>query len=237
MTSEPRRARPGRDAGYQQSVFINCPFDVAYRPMFDAIVFTVLACGLVPRSALEIDDASQTRIDKIGTLIGGCQCGIHDISRVELNEHGLPRFNMPPELGLFLGAKRFGGPEQRRKTCLVLDSEPFQYQTFISDISGQDITAHGGDTGRTITAIRNWLSSSLPGDQQAIPGGAEMTRRFGRLRSDLPALCRKLHIEVHELTFTDNVRIVSKWLQDTEAPPVAGPLLPPAGPEGIVSTE
>ena len=173
--------------------------------------------GLIPRSALEIDDASQTRIDKIGTLIGDCRWGIHDISRVELNEHGLPRFNMPLELGLFLGAKRFGGPGQRGKTCLVLDSDPFRFQKFISDISGQDITPHGGDTGRIITAIRNWLSGSLPRSEPAISGGAEITRRFGRFQGDLPALCQELRIEFHELTFTDNVRIVSKWLLDTES--------------------
>ena len=217
VTSDTRRTRAERDADYQRGVFINCPFDAAYKPMFDAIVFAVLVCGLVPRSALEIDDASQTRIDKIGTLIGDCRWGIHDISRVELNEHGLPRFNMPLELGLFLGAKRFGGLEQRGKTCLVLDSDPFRFQKFISDISGQDITPHGGDTGRIITAIRNWLSGSLPRSEPAISGGAEITRRFGRFQGDLPALCQELRIEFHELTFTDNVRIVSKWLLDTES--------------------
>ena len=185
--------------------------------MFDAIVFTVLACGLVPRSALEISDASQTRIDKIGTLIGGCQWGIHDISRVELNDYGLPRFNMPLELGLFLGAKQFGGSGQRGKTCLVLDTDPFRFQMFISDIAGQDITPHGGEPRRIITAIRNWLAGSLPPGEPVIPGGSEIARRFGRFQADLPALCQELQIEVLELTFTDKVRIVSKWLLDTES--------------------
>lgn len=218
MTPDRRKRKPERDANYQQDVFINCPFDAAYRPMFDAIVFAVVVCGLAPRSALEIDDASQTRIDKITNLIGDCRWGVHDISRVELNEHGLPRFNMPLELGLFLGAKRFGSPAQRGKTCLVLDTDPFRYQKFISDIAGQDITAHGGEIGRTITAIRNWLSSSSGGSQSAIPGGPELTRRFSRFQSDLPGLCQEWNIEVHELTFTDNVRLVSKWLLGTDPP-------------------
>ena len=52
---------------------------------------------------------------------------------------------MPLELGLFLGAKRFGGTDQRSKKALVLDREPYRYQTFISDIAGKDIHAHGGD--------------------------------------------------------------------------------------------
>ncbi len=216
MKPKPRRTNAEREADYQLGVFINCPFDRAYKPMFDATIFAVLACGLVPRSALELDDAGQTRIDKIGSLIGDCRRGIHDISRVELNEHGLPRFNMPFELGLFLGAKRFGGPAQRAKSCLVLDSDPFRFQRFISDISGQDITSHGNDPTRLIRAIRAWLANSLPPRDPAIPGGAEIARRFDRFNDDLRVLCQEVLMEIDELTFVDYVRIVSKWLLDAD---------------------
>ena len=90
---------------YQNSVFINCPFDGEYLPVFRAIVFTVSVCGLVPRCTLEHDDASQVRLEKIYRLIGSSAFGIHDISRTELDEENqLPRFNMPLELGFFLGA-------------------------------------------------------------------------------------------------------------------------------------
>jgi len=44
---------------YATSVFVNCPFDTQYKPLFEAIVFTVFACGFQPRCALEIDDASE----------------------------------------------------------------------------------------------------------------------------------------------------------------------------------
>ena len=50
-----------------------------------AIVFSVHDCGLVARSALEISDRSQVRIDRIPTLIEECQFGIRDISRTELD--------------------------------------------------------------------------------------------------------------------------------------------------------
>ena len=188
--------------------------------MSDAIVFVVFVCGLILRSALEIDDASQTRIDKIAALIGACRWGIHDISRVELNEHGLPRFNMPFELGLFLGARRFGVGGQRRKSCLVFDTDPFRFQKFISDISGQDITPHGDHPGRIMAAVRNWLSNSLPPREPAIPGGTEIKRLFDRFEADVPELCRELRIEIHELTFADYARIVSSWLRDAESPAV-----------------
>ena len=125
-----------------EHVFINCPFDSDYKPLFDAMVFAVFDCGFVPRCSLEVEDAADVRIDKISRIIQECKFGIHDLSRIELNEHGFPRFNMPFELGLFLGAKRYGSGKQREKTCLIFEKEGFDYKEFISDIGGQDITPH-----------------------------------------------------------------------------------------------
>jgi len=108
----------GASRRYSNSVFINCPFDGEYKRIFDALVFAVFDCGYVARCTLEIDDASRARIENILTIIGECKFGIHDISRTELSEgSGLPRFNMPLELGLFLGAARFGGGQQRERNA------------------------------------------------------------------------------------------------------------------------
>jgi hypothetical protein len=49
---------------YDKSVFINCPFDRAYKPLLDAIVFAVFDCGFRPRCALEIEDGGQVRMEK-----------------------------------------------------------------------------------------------------------------------------------------------------------------------------
>jgi hypothetical protein len=64
---------------------------------------------------------------------------------------------MPLELGIFLGAKRYGSRTQIRKSCLILDREPYRYQIFCSDIAGQDIRAHHNDVGYAISAVREWL--------------------------------------------------------------------------------
>jgi hypothetical protein len=88
-------------------VFINCPFDEEFTPVFYAIVFAVYRCGFRPRSALEEDNGLNNRLGKIEKLIGECQFGIHDISRTESNSKALPRFNMPFELGIFWGAEKF----------------------------------------------------------------------------------------------------------------------------------
>jgi hypothetical protein len=46
-------------ASYAKSVFLNCPFDNDYKPVFEALIFAVFDCGYRPRCALEIDDAGQ----------------------------------------------------------------------------------------------------------------------------------------------------------------------------------
>lgn len=81
---------------YEQSVFVNCPFDADYAQLFDAIIFAVHDCGFVARCALEVDDSAQVRMDKVFDIIQECKYGTNDISRTELDEvSGLPRFNMP----------------------------------------------------------------------------------------------------------------------------------------------
>lgn len=200
-------------AAYDFNVFINCPFDDAYRQLFQAIVFAVHDCGYIARCALEVDDASQVRIEKITKLVEDCKFGIHDISRTEADDAtGLPRFNMPLELGIFLGAKRFGRGKQREKSCLILDVDRYRFQKFISDIAGQDISAHGSDAERAIRIVRDWLSNATP-STISVPGGAAIASRYATFRQDLPAMCAKLHLNVDELTFNNYVVQVEEWLK------------------------
>ena len=185
--------------------------DEAFAPIFEAIVFAVHDAGFFPRSALEYDDAAQNRFDKILDLIEECRFGIHDLSRTELSPTGLPRFNMPLELGLFLGCKRFGGEPHTRKACLVLDRERYRFQRFISDIAGQDIHAHGDDARRAVREVSEWLRTASR--RGTIPGGAAIWRRYGRFTAALPALCDELQIAEEELTFVDRSRLISEWLR------------------------
>jgi hypothetical protein len=67
-------------SSYARNVFINCPFDSSYAPLFEAIVFAVFDCGFRPRCALEAEDAGQVRIAKIFELISGCRFAINRTS-------------------------------------------------------------------------------------------------------------------------------------------------------------
>lgn len=195
-----------------RDVFINCPFDPSYKPLFDAIVFTVYELGFVARCALEIDDASEVRLEKIKRIIAQCPFGIHDISSVGLGQATkLPRFNMPLGLGLFLGCKFYGSGMNRNKACLILDSDPYRYRASISDISGQDIHAHGGDVNRLIFEVRNWLVAASK--TKSLPGGAEVFSRYQRFQSELPEICKRLKRKPKDLTFLDFSETVEIWLK------------------------
>lgn len=193
-----------------RDIFINCPFDDNYSEIFDAILFAIYFCGCKPRCALEIDDGSQVRLDKIYEIIEECDLGIHDISRTELNDNGLPRFNMPFEFGIFMGAKRFGGKRQKTKSCLILDTERYRYMEFISDISGQDIKAHGNDPALVIRKIRNWLNtfSSL----QPIAGATAIIDKYNQYRLDWPIILPRLNLDEDDVEYSDRTQIIEEWI-------------------------
>ncbi|HEV3051921.1 MAG TPA: hypothetical protein VGX50_16555 [Longimicrobium sp.] len=201
-------------ADTENHVFINCPFDAEYRPLFEAMVFVIHHCGFVARSAMEGDDGSQVRIDKIATIIAESPLGIHDISRTEPDAgSGLPRFNMPLELGMFLGAKRYGNPRQRRKLCLILDRDRYRYQQFCSDIAGQDIRAHQNDPALLIRVLRDWLRNVLM-HTATLPGASRIAERYATFQAELPQICRLLGMDADELVFNDLTMLVSAWLHE-----------------------
>lgn len=200
---------------YGASVFINCAFDAGFKPLFRAIVFTVIYCGYIPRSALESSDGGEPRIRKIENLIKECRLGIHDISRVEPDKvTGLPRFNMPFELGLFLGARRYGTGVQKRKVCLILDEERYRYRKFLSDISGQDIESHGNDKGLMIERVRDWLSDDNGRQANPLPGSETVSARFDEYEASLPELAGRLESSPQKLTYSDEVFLMSEWRKE-----------------------
>jgi hypothetical protein len=201
---------------YENSVFINVPFDRRYKKLFDALVFAVHDCGFVAHCSKEEADSSNVRVQSIARIMDQCRFGIHDLSRTTLDsEHRLPRFNMPLELGIFLGAKRYGGPKQRRKACLVLDRDPYRYQIFCSDIGGQDISAHNNRVEDAITAVRDWLRAFRKGSDR-IPGGRRIAERYLNFRRDLPGMCRTQGLNSSEITFLDYRTMIIGWLEENE---------------------
>lgn len=192
-------------------VFVNCPFDSTYKPIFNAIVYTVVRSGYRARCALETDNAADNRLAKICSIIAECPFGIHDISRTETDgDPPLPRFNMPLELGLFLGARRFGNVRQKAKACIVFDREPYRFQRYISDIAGQDIHAHRGDVATLIRELATWLRAQPGG--AAVPGGVAIAAEYAAFEELLPIICAARQLQIDELVFGDFNAIVTEYV-------------------------
>jgi hypothetical protein len=194
-----------------RDVFINCPFTADYQNHFQATVFTVVRSGFTPRCARESDDGGEVRFEKICRIISGCPYAVHDISKTEPDaDSGLPRFNMPFELGLFLGARRFGGRPHRQKKSLIFDRAPFRYQSFISDISGQDIHPHNGEVDQLIRELATWLRDQARDPK--VPGGIAVADEYSKFKVDLPSIAADMQLQLSELTFKDLVAVVARWI-------------------------
>jgi hypothetical protein len=207
---------------FDRNVFINCPFDETYLPLFNAIVFAVKDIGFNPRSALEASNASEFRLDKIMNLILECKYSIHDLSRIEADAtSGLPRFNMPLELGLDLGCRRYGKKLQRDKVSLILDTEEHRYEAFISDIKGQDIKAHFSKEQTVIEVIRDWLSNELDRKVALIPSGDNIFQRYQSFQRELPEICKKVRWNPNKLPYPDFSYAVASWIEENPIRPLS----------------
>lgn len=143
---------------FGRSVFVNCPFDDEFAPVLQSVAFCVVYLGFFPRLAPENADNAAARLDRIAELIRGSKYGIHDLSRCKstmADEYS--RMNVPFELGLDHACRRFGNAPLTDKRILILEDTRYDYQRALSDISGWDIQAHGGDHEKAVRHVRSWL--------------------------------------------------------------------------------
>ena len=186
---------------YNSNVFINCPFDDGYESLFQAIVFTVIYCGFIPRCAKERSDDGEVRIHEIYAMILDCRYGIHDISYArEDPKTKLARFNMPYELGLFIGCKKFGNKEQKRKSCRILEKKANSYDKFLSDIGGQDIRAHNNNPQDASKHVRDFLSEKTK--RITIPSPSIVWKGYQLYMRQAPRMALNLKLKMVELMYT-----------------------------------
>lgn len=178
--------------------------------------FAIAACGYVPRCALDYSDSGAIRFERILDLIADCGLSVHDVSRVELDKSsGLPRFNMPLELGADLGLRLRGPAAHRSRRILVLDAEPHRYDVTLSDISGMDVEVHGGEAERIITVVRNWLNAGQP---EPLPGGAAIAADHRAFLTLVPDIIASLRFDDFDaLPHPDFMHVVEEALPMIEA--------------------
>jgi hypothetical protein len=177
------------------NVFVNVPFDDAYEPLFEALIFAISACGYRARCALEDSDSGDIRLDKLVELIRESPRSIHDLSRVEVGENQLPRFNMPFELGLALGAKRFG--RRPRDRIKIMVAEPYKLPAYLSDLGGNDPDAHTNDPERVIRIVRNYLQRTPRG--VVLSGPTKLATDFATFNRRLPAIAERIDFAAEDV--------------------------------------
>lgn len=217
-----------KNENYETSIFLNCPFDDEFKPLMNAITFAVIQCGFILRCSLE--SGEKQRFNRIIKIINECKYGIHDLSRIEVNQ--MPRNNMPFELGLFIGSKEF---RDKNKDYLVLDSEPHRYKHHITDLGGQDPSIHYNDEKTIIKCVRDWLDEISKED---LPGGEDLFEKFTQFNTDGKALAEKRKWSFNDLKFAEYSKIAIEWSQKkydeiVEANPISPRLAKIAGELGI----
>lgn len=171
---------------YSESVFINCPFDDAFRPMFDALVLAVVACGFTPRSALESGTVADLRLDRISSALLASKYSIHDLSRCQgEGDRNLARFNMPIELGMaILYRSMTSGVDQHDWMPLV--PERHRHSAFASDLAGVDPPSYQETPESIVPPVMAWLATRL--DAPSLPSSLTPQRL---VKAALPAFARE----------------------------------------------
>jgi hypothetical protein len=157
---------------YEKSVFINCPYDAEFRDYFHAIVLTVSAFGMAPRSGLQSMGQANTRIARIAETLANSKYSIHDLSRFTgEGVANLARFNMPLELGIAVALRYERSGTDRSHNFAVMAPRGSAFQQFVSDLAGFDPFMHELTVPSVIRETHSWLQEQ-PDAVETIPASA-----------------------------------------------------------------
>jgi hypothetical protein len=200
---------------FERNVFINCPFDAEYAKLLRANIFTILYLGYTPQIS-QTNSSGEIRISQIKKLIRNSKFGIHDISRCRIrSQDDSPRFNMPFELGLDLGAFEYGTKGLKKKKTLILEREKYHYQRVISDIAGQDIEAHEDEPKKLVQKVRNWFSTINP--DKLFPPYSEIWFAFNQFTEELFTILQTdgySELEIDEMVIADYIKLAKPWITE-----------------------
>jgi len=200
---------------FDDNVFINCPFDNEYKPLLKALVFELVYLGFTPKIS-QTFSSSSVRIIQIKNLIRSCKFGIHDLSRSKAMSNGeLPRFNMPYELGLDIGALEFGSKNIKKKRILILETDRYHYQKVLSDIAGQDTENHNDDPRTLVKKVRDWFSANF--QNKTLIGHTVIWIAYNQFLDDLNSnLAAESYTEkdIQEIPIIDFLKFAAAWIKE-----------------------
>jgi hypothetical protein len=160
-----------------ESVFLNIPYDREFEDLYLAYIVGLTQLGLRVNVTLAIPN--QGRLEAIIDLIKESNFSIHDLSRIKSSK-GIPRFNMPLELGLALHRSHV---TRGRHRVYVFESKPYRAQRSTSDINGIDPQIHNQTPKGVMRGLRNIFRQ--PGDVTTVP---EMLLSYRAVKKKLSEL-------------------------------------------------
>ncbi len=160
-----------------ESVFLNIPYDLEFEDLYLAYIVGLTQLGLGINVTLAVPN--QDRLETIIRLIEQSDYSIHDLSRIELSQ-GIPRFNMPLELGLAIYRSKVT-PKKHR--IYVFESRSYRAQRSTSDVNKIDPHIHRGTPAGLMNGLRNIFRQ--PGDVTTVP---EMLASYRAVKRKLPEL-------------------------------------------------
>lgn len=202
---------------YDTRVFLNCPFDDKFKPLFDAIVFTIHDLGFQARHAL-IDDSHALRVERIAVEIASAKYSLHDMSRVQLGTNLLPRFNMPFEAGLAYAVYAMN-PYKRDHHFGMLDGKSYQHNASLSDLAGLDTKVHDDDPVKAIGCVRDFLRRKS--QMTTLAGEAHVATRYLAFQGSLAVAAKANNVNLIELKSweyaNDLQSLMAGWISQNPA--------------------
>lgn len=199
---------------YSKNVFINCPFDDKYFELREILVFTIVYFGFTPRLSLETSDSGASRLEKIVSLIQESKYSIHDLSRLQAETIGeFSRLNMPFELGVDYGLRRFNS-NYKDKRSLILATSRYDYMKALSDINGADIKNHNDDVDSMISCLRSWFSETVK--LKGLNSSAKISSDFFDFNTELFDAKMLKYVDGH--TSTECERFAKKEIEELTLP-------------------
>lgn len=200
-------------SNYDTNIFLNCPFDKEYVEMQSQIIFTIIYLGFEPKIASLIDDSGEFRLAKIQKMIEESKYSIHDISRLKAKKKDeFYRLNMPLELGMDIGARRFKEKFSDKK-FLILEASKYDYMKAASDLNGFDIKYHDDIVEKVVERVRDWIENHSP---KKSDGASKISTSYLEFRSDLYDELRNKRgfneEQAKDLQLSELVREMKEWL-------------------------
>ena len=175
---------PPQKAQAPVGAFLNIPYDPKFERHYIAYIAGLSACGLVPRSGLEVPSGGRLhdRIERIFSIVKDCPYSLHDLSHVQLDrlKPRTPRFNMPFELGM---AVAWEITKDQDHTWFVFEARSGRLVKSLSALRGVDEFVHHG----TVAGLFGSLNSAFVRRDHR-PRMPEVQSIYRDLRRALPSI-------------------------------------------------